>query len=201
MLSGSWLPMIIILFWWFTAGIALKIRKGWPNFVKFQSMSILAIRCNRRQETVSMAKYSLKKQNWNIIFEIKLKRRHSVSLFKKIANRVEIAPLNGDEIFIWESSSIWVSQAEKKTLANRVNPFSRKTQLFQLSIHVHLCHPLQQTTKKVSMPKYNLKKQKWAISFLIKSKRRQVYNFLTVKHRKPQFCNILMSYKLKILIR
>ena len=63
-----------------------------------------------------MAKYGLKKQNWNIIFEIKLMRTHSVYLFQKIADRVEIAPLNGDEMFIWESSSIWVSQAEKKHL-------------------------------------------------------------------------------------
>ena len=52
--------------------------KGWVNFFKFQYMSILPIRCNRRQKTVSMAKYGLKKQNWNIIFEIKLMRTHSV---------------------------------------------------------------------------------------------------------------------------
>ena len=52
--------------------------KGWVNFFKFQSMSILPIRCNRRQKTVSVAKYGLKKQNWNIIFEIKLMRTHSV---------------------------------------------------------------------------------------------------------------------------
>ena len=35
---------------------------------QFQSMSILAIHCNKQQETVSMAKYSLEKQNWTIIF-------------------------------------------------------------------------------------------------------------------------------------
>ena len=67
----------------------------------------------------------------------------------------------------------------------------------KVSIHVHPCHQLQQTTKEVSMPKYNLEKQKWAISFSIKSMRRQVYNFLTVKHHKPQFWNILCHINLK----
>ena len=33
------------------------------EFEKFQSMSIIAIRCNRRQETVLMPKLSLKQQN------------------------------------------------------------------------------------------------------------------------------------------
>ena len=37
--------------------------------VKFQSMSILVIRCNRRQETGSLPKYSLQKQNWTIVFD------------------------------------------------------------------------------------------------------------------------------------
>ena len=32
------------------------------NFFKFQSMSILVIHCNRRQETVSMARHSLKQK-------------------------------------------------------------------------------------------------------------------------------------------
>ena len=33
-----------------------------------------------------------------------------------MADRVEIASLNWDEMFIWESSRILVSQAEKKHL-------------------------------------------------------------------------------------
>ena len=41
------------------------------NYFKFQSMSILAIRSNRRQETVSIPKYSLIWQNWTITFELR----------------------------------------------------------------------------------------------------------------------------------
>ena len=40
------------------------------NFFKFQYMCTLAIRSDKQQETVSMPKYSLKYQNWTIIFEI-----------------------------------------------------------------------------------------------------------------------------------
>ena len=55
------------------------------NFFKFQSMSILVIHCNRRQETVSMPRHSLKqKKNWTIILGIQL-RRQGVA-FHKIAN-------------------------------------------------------------------------------------------------------------------
>jgi len=50
-------------------------------------MSILAIRSNRRQETVSKLKYSRKKQNWIIIFRIQLMGRQ-VLAFKKIENSV-----------------------------------------------------------------------------------------------------------------
>ena len=51
------------------ASIVLKLSENvGPIFFKFQSMSILAIRGNKKQETVSMARYSLKKQNWTIIF-------------------------------------------------------------------------------------------------------------------------------------
>ena len=39
-------------------------------------MPILAIRGNRRQETVSMPEYSLDEQNRNIIFGIQLMERH-----------------------------------------------------------------------------------------------------------------------------
>ena len=39
-------------------------------------MPILAIRGNRRQETVSMPEYSLNEQNRNIIFGIQLMERH-----------------------------------------------------------------------------------------------------------------------------
>ena len=38
----------ITIFWW-----VLKTWKGWPNFFKFQFISIFAIHFNRRQETVS----------------------------------------------------------------------------------------------------------------------------------------------------
>ena len=48
-------------FWRFFAGIAFKLgEKNGPNFLKFQSMFILAIPSDRRQETVSMPKYNLK---------------------------------------------------------------------------------------------------------------------------------------------
>ena len=59
---------IIIIF----AVIALKLEKGLPNFFKFQSISIIAIRCIRRQETVSIPKFSVKKQNGTISFGIQL---------------------------------------------------------------------------------------------------------------------------------
>ena len=50
--------MFLIVF----VGIAFKRWITWPNFIKFQSMSILAmIPSNRRQETVSIPKYSLLK--------------------------------------------------------------------------------------------------------------------------------------------
>ena len=54
------------------------------NVFKFHSMSILAIRCKRQQETVSMPRYSLKQKNWTIILGIQL-RRQGVA-FYKIAN-------------------------------------------------------------------------------------------------------------------
>lgn len=42
-------------------------------------MPILAIRGNRRQETVSMPEYSLNEQNGNIIFGIPLMERRVVA--------------------------------------------------------------------------------------------------------------------------
>ena len=54
------------------AVIAVKLEKGLPNFFKFKSISIIAIRCIRRQETVSIPKFSVKKQNWTISFGIQL---------------------------------------------------------------------------------------------------------------------------------
>ena len=41
------------------AGHGIKTWKSWRHFFKSQSISILTIRSNRRQETVSMPKYSL----------------------------------------------------------------------------------------------------------------------------------------------
>ena len=38
----------------FGIGIESKLEKNWSNLFKFQSISILAIRSNRRQETVSV---------------------------------------------------------------------------------------------------------------------------------------------------
>ena len=60
----------------------IKTRKGWPNFFKFQSLSILAIRYTRQQETLSMPKYSPKWQNWNIIFGIWLIWRPVLTFLK-----------------------------------------------------------------------------------------------------------------------
>jgi len=56
------------------AGIALKIEKVFPK-----SVSILAIRSNRRQEIVSVRKYSL---NRSVIFSIQLKGRHVLTFQK-----------------------------------------------------------------------------------------------------------------------
>ena len=39
--------------------LSIKTCKRWPSFLKFQSMSIFAILCNRMQETVSVPKYCL----------------------------------------------------------------------------------------------------------------------------------------------
>ena len=66
---------------------SIKTWQTWPNVVKFQSMSILAIRSNGGQEAVSMHKYGRKKQNWIIIFRIQLMRKQ-VLAFKKIENSV-----------------------------------------------------------------------------------------------------------------
>ena len=61
------------------AGITLKLAYF---FVKFWSMSILAIRSNRRSETISMPSYGLKDQNWPIIFGIQLMRIHVLAFLK-----------------------------------------------------------------------------------------------------------------------
>ena len=61
----------------------MKTCKGWPNFFKFQSASILAIRCSKRQKTISMPKYSLKYPNQTIMFTILLMRRQIFSFFKR----------------------------------------------------------------------------------------------------------------------
>ena len=45
-------------------------------------MSILAIRSNIRSETISMPSYSLKDQNWPIIFGIQLMRIHLLAFWK-----------------------------------------------------------------------------------------------------------------------
>ena len=50
-------------------------------------MSILSIRCYRRQETVSVPRCSLKKQTWTIIFRIQLMRRHISGFLKKRKQR------------------------------------------------------------------------------------------------------------------
>ena len=67
------------------AVIALKLEKGLPNFFKFQSICMIAIRCIRRQETVSIPKFSVKKQNWTIIFGIQLMNdaRESFNFLKR----------------------------------------------------------------------------------------------------------------------
>lgn len=69
----------------------IKTRKGWPNFFKVQSTSILAIRYTRKQETLSMPKYSPKWQNWNIIFGIWLIWK-PVLTFLKWGNVVSRSP-------------------------------------------------------------------------------------------------------------
>ena len=60
-------------------------------------MTILAIRCNRRQETVSVPRYSLKKQTWTIIFRIQLMRRH-ISVFF-LSKQRDTAPSASTNIF------------------------------------------------------------------------------------------------------
>ena len=46
--------LTIIIIWVIFEDMASKLEKNWPNFFEFQSISILAIRSNRRQETVSV---------------------------------------------------------------------------------------------------------------------------------------------------
>ena len=46
-----------------------KTWKGWPNFFKFQSMSILAIRCKRRKETVSVPIWVLNNKTGPLFLE------------------------------------------------------------------------------------------------------------------------------------
>jgi len=60
------------IFWVIFAGIALKL----------QSTPILVIHSNRRQETVSMPKCSIKYKNCTIMFGIQLMRKQ-VLAFKK----------------------------------------------------------------------------------------------------------------------
>ena len=52
--------------------VALKLEKVGPIFSRFNPYSSLPSVCKRRQETVSMPKYSLRKQNWTVIFGIQL---------------------------------------------------------------------------------------------------------------------------------
>ena len=62
-------------------------------------MSILSIRCYRRQETVSVPRCSLKKQTWTIIFRIQLIRRHISAFFKKSNKQRDTAPSASTNIF------------------------------------------------------------------------------------------------------
>ena len=55
-------------------------------------MSILAIHCNKQQETVSILKYNLKLQNWTTMFGIQLMRR-DVLAFQKESLLRDLAPL------------------------------------------------------------------------------------------------------------
>jgi len=55
-------------------GISLKFKKSWPNFFKFQSISILAIGSNKQQQAVSMPKYSMPevtKRDHYFLYELK----------------------------------------------------------------------------------------------------------------------------------
>ena len=62
---------------------------GTENFQKLDQsfqvsigLSILAIRSNRQQETVSIAKYSLISQNSAVIFGFQLMRKHVLAFSK-----------------------------------------------------------------------------------------------------------------------
>ena len=80
-----------IMFWWFYRHI-IKTWEGWPNVLKFQFLSIFAIRCKRRQETVSIPKYSLKITNQDHYFW------NSVDAKQVLANITFIAPCKGMRI-------------------------------------------------------------------------------------------------------
>ena len=54
------------------ASVALKLEKVGPIFSRFNPYSSLPSVCNRRQETLSMPKNSLRKQNWTVISGIQL---------------------------------------------------------------------------------------------------------------------------------
>ena len=63
----------ITIFWVIFAGIALKL----------QSTPILVIHGNRRQETVSMPKCSIKYKNCTIMFGIQLMRKQVLAVKKR----------------------------------------------------------------------------------------------------------------------
>ena len=67
--------------------LSTKLENVGQTFPKFQSMSILAIRCSRRQETVSVSKYSLSSKTGPLLLE-SIRCEKSFSFFKNIANSV-----------------------------------------------------------------------------------------------------------------
>lgn len=73
-------------------GIALKLENVWSNFFKFQPISVLAIRSNRRQETLSGNAEILNNKTESVYFLLRLMRRR-VLLFKMIVNTITTVTL------------------------------------------------------------------------------------------------------------
>ena len=64
-------------------------KVGLTFTVKFQSMSILVIRCNRQQETGSLPKYTLQKQKWTINFDNSFEAKTNFNFNKLASNATQ----------------------------------------------------------------------------------------------------------------
>ena len=94
---------------------SIKTWRSWANVFNFDTMSILAIRCNRRQKTVSTPKYVLNNKTGPLFLEFNWCEK---KLFEKIANSVTYkAPLIVD--LKWSTDFVFLSFFPRVQMANR----------------------------------------------------------------------------------